>query len=48
MFLVMDLVTVCEIPSFLGLAGGETDILDYHQSKLLGNCKSVAALISAL
>lgn len=39
MFLFMDLVTVCEIRSFLGLAGGEIDILDYHQCKLLGHCK---------
>lgn len=48
MFLVLDLVTVCEIPSSLGLVGGETDILDYHQFKLLGNCKQVTALISPL
>lgn len=47
MFLGLDLVTVCEIPDSLGLVG-KTDVLDYHQCKLLGNCKQVTALISLL
>lgn len=48
MFLGLDLVTVCEITDSLGLVGGETDVLDYHQCKLLGNGKQVTALTSLL